>query len=299
MRSGNFKAYGEPVFTAPKTACDCHVHVFGPSDVFPYDPERKYTPVDATPSDCAEMLASLGLQRLVLVQPTPYGSNNSRLTSALKEFGKAARGVVVLSGYPPRSMLEEFTSAGVRGTRMNFNPNERPDPKLLSARLRGLAELIGDYGWHIQLSLAAELLPEIEPVLPDLPTPVVLEHMARLPAKDYENNIGYQSLRRMLETGRVWVKLSAPYRVAGGGEIGHGAGDLARNLISVAPERMVWGSDWPHTPLRGPDIDPFEPLPFQKLDTGELFNMIAEWSPDKSAIKRILAENPARLYGFE
>lgn len=299
MRMGNFRGYEVPVFPAPEKACDCHVHVFGPADEFPYGPERKYTPVDATPADCAEMLASLGLQRVVLVQPTPYGSDNSRLIAALKEFGKAARGVAVLQGYPSKPMLEELTSAGIRATRLNFGPDERPDAKLLCERLSGLAELIEDYGWHIQLSLAAELLPEIESVTSEMPVPVVLEHMARLPAKDHERHAGYDSLRRMLDSGRVWVKLSAPYRLAGGEGNGRGAAGLARDLMASAPERMVWGSDWPHTPKRGPDNESSKPLPFRKLDTGALFNLIADWFPDKKAKRRILAENPARLYGFD
>ena len=287
---------GRPAFKVPSGAWDCHAHVFGPVSRFPFSCGRRYTPEEATPEEFRTVLGILGIERVVLVQPSPYGADNSCLLEALAFFGGAARGVAVLGAAPAEKELETLHAAGVRGARLNFDPRERP--RDLGNRLKEVATDIRGLGWHIELSIAPRYLDELQSKVMKLPAPLVLDHMAHLPAADFDSHPGFGALRRMLDSGRVWVKLSGAYRVTGDDNRLREAGALAHSLISINPERVVWGSDWPHTPRHGTEsIQDERSLPFRKIDTGKLQDLIFEWADSEESRNAILVRNPARLYG--
>lgn len=288
----------KPKSTLPPGACDCHVHVFGPAATYPYDDRRRYTPEDATPAECMAVLDTLGLERVVLVQPSPYGSDNRRMLAALDGFGNRARGIMVSDSALTESALKKMHTAGVRGVRFNFDPRERP--RLLAKQLTDTAAGISGLNWHIQLSVAPFFLEVLEPMIKNLSVPLVLEHMGRLDAAAFRTQPGFSALLNMLGSGRVWVKLSGAYRVTGDDERLQDAGELACSLVKVNPDRILWGSDWPHTPPHG--IEPIreeKALPFRKINTAVLLDLVCKWAGDTETREAILVRNPARLYGFE
>jgi predicted TIM-barrel fold metal-dependent hydrolase len=290
-------AVSKPNVQVPPNACDCHVHVFGPAATYPYAQRRRYTPEDATPEECRTVLDTLGLERLVLVQPSPYGSDHRRMLDALAFFGDRARGIMVWEDAPAGSTLKTLHAAGVRGVRLNFDPRERP--RSLEKRLTGIAAAICRLGWHIQMSVAPSFLVDLEPVAERLPVPLVLEHMGRLNAATFRSQPGFSALCNLLRSGRAWVKLSGAYRATGGDDRLQDAGDLAGSLVKANPERVLWGSDWPHTPKHG--LEPIQDesaVPFRNIDTALLLDLACRWAGDEKTRETILVRNPERLYGF-
>jgi 2-pyrone-4,6-dicarboxylate lactonase len=288
-----------PGFMPPRGSCDSHVHLFGPAEAYPYADGRTYTPFDALPEDCREMMRLLGLTRVVLVQPSTYGLDHRRLLDGLEYFQGSARGVAVLSGHAARQEVRRLHEAGVRGARINFNPASRPDPDDLQRVMHRMAALIGDFGWHLQISMHNRYIQVLESTIMHLPVAVVLEHMAHLPMRGFENTPGYSALRRMLDRDRLWLKLSGAYRITGEDTRPEGAGALARHLINVRSDRILWGSDWPHTPAHGLDaVDNDICNPYRRIDTGKLLALLQDWAPGDSVLRGILVDNPQRLYGF-
>ena len=291
---------GRPGFAPPAGACDCHTHVFGPVARYPFVPRRAYAPMDALPADARTMMRRLGLERIVFVQPSPYGADNRCMLDAMAEFGAAARGVAVIDTATGDAELRRLHDAGVRGVRLNIATAGNDTGEPLGARCEALARRIADRGWHLQLYVMPEALVELEPTLRMLPVPCVIDHMGLIPPQDCRGHPAFQALSRLLDSGNCWVKLSGAYRVANSDTDYARAAPLAQALIAACPERLVWGSDWPHPPAhRGaPDPDG-EQRPYRGLDTGRLLGLLADWAPDGALRNRILAENPARLYDFD
>lgn len=246
------------------------------------------------------MLHTLGIERVVLVQPSIYGTDNSRMVDAMGTFAEMARGVAVVGEDVGRAELEWLHTGCVRGVRLNVDSFTRDDFEELARRMVLVAGRIREIGWHLEVHVGPQMLQALVPVVERLAVDVVFDHMARIPADEVPGNPGLAAVERMLGTGRCWVKLSGAYRVSR--KEGHyeEVAQLARALVEANPERIVWGSDWPHTSPHGHDPAPDgEVTPFQRLDTGKLLDLLADWVPDERVRKGILVDNPARLYDFD
>jgi predicted TIM-barrel fold metal-dependent hydrolase len=288
--------HSAPGFALPAGACDCHVHVFEPAR-FPLAARRTYTPATATVADLAQFLDTLGLSRVVLVQPSPYGIDNRLLLQALAELGPRARGVAVIDWNFTAADLRGMHASGVRGARLNLETYGDVDPGVIEKLLMQTAEQVGGLGWHIQIHARLPLVAAIAPVLARLPTPVVLDHFAYAATDLGREREAREVVLGLMASGKVYVKLSAAHRIGVTGD-GQAATPLARAFISANPGRVLWGSDWPHTGS-GPRAlrDPARIEPFEPIDDGLALRRLARWT---SAQERelILVGNPAALYDF-
>jgi predicted TIM-barrel fold metal-dependent hydrolase len=273
------------------------VHVVGPKVRFPLGERRSYTPMDAPLSELRAHLARLGLDRVVIVQPSFYGVDNACLLAALAELGSAARGVVALPIDTPAAEVDALHRAGVRGIRLNMASLGRAAPDEIAKLLNGTAKLCARNGWHIQLFTHAEALVSLDDALRHLGVPIVIDHFGLVnPAEP--DGAAARALLKLMESGRVWVKVSAPYRIADDLDDPRVAA-LAERLVRANPERLVWGSDWPHTPVHGasPVHDDHE-MPYRLMDTAQLLRMLPMWCSEPQQVEDILVHNPARLYNF-
>ncbi len=281
----------KPRLAVPPKACDCHNHVFGPAARFPYVAERQYTPPDSPLEDFLHLLDVLGIERAVIVQPSVYGGDNACTADAIARMDGRARGVAVVDPKIDRAGLEALDRAGFRGVR--FNLIHTGGSTSLDA-LENLADRVAPLDWHVQIYLRGRLLPDIESRLLSLPVPLVIDHMGHMDADAGLEQPGVRCLLRLLEKGRTWVKL-IPYRYDIDGFPFAKAKPLAQALAAARPDRMVWGTDWPHPDIPGPK--PGEPGPMP--NDGDLVDSLEEWFEDRALIKRILVDNPAALYRFD
>lgn len=273
----------KPNFTPPKGSCDCHSHVIGDPAVFPFSPERSFTPAEANASQYLAVLAKLGIDRAVIVQPSFYGIDNSCTIAAINALGKErGRGVVAINAETDPKSLRAMSDAGVRAAR--FITTAKGGTSL--AEFRAVAELIAPIGWHLEMYTSPEIWRELTPVVKELSIRVVIDHMGKLPANAEPNDWDFRTIFRLLDTGLCWIKLCG-YRNSLTGHPYRDVASLARRLISYAPERCVWRSDWPHT-----NQTHFMP------DDGELLDLLFEWAADETVRNKILVANPAQLYGF-
>lgn len=276
-----------PRLRLPALACDCHAHILGPAARFAYSPERIYTPPDCLLPDYRAMLAAIGAGRAVLVQPSVYGTDNTVLLGALREGGADFRGVAVVGDAPDESQLEALHAAGVRGVRVNVVDVREGKGSLPAARLRELAARIAPLGWHLELLAHVDAYPDLDRDLGDLPVDLVFGHLGYLRTDRGLADPGFRALLRLASRGRAWVKLTGPYRISSQ-PMPHGdVTAFAHALLAHAPDRIVWGSDWPHVMVKGA-------MP----NDGDLADLLAQWVPDEALRRRVLVENPARLYGF-
>jgi predicted TIM-barrel fold metal-dependent hydrolase len=282
-------------FDVPRGACDCHVHVFDPAR-FPYFGGRVYTPPEATADDLLALQRQLHFDRVVVIQPSVYGVDNACTLDAIKTLGPArARGVAVIDKTISRGQLDDMAAAGVHGVRLNFETAGESNPDNARRRVLETAEQISGRSWHIQLNAALPLVVAMKDELAAIPMPVVIDHFARAKAKDGANQPGFDVLLALVKSGKAYVKLSATYRISDQPPHYPDAPPIAQALINANPDRMVWGSNWPH-PGRGKtreDIAPPHPS-----DDGAQINQLPTWASDPTIRNKILVDNPARLYGF-
>lgn len=273
-----------PGFALPPLACDSHMHLFGPIERYPYQRERSYTPPDAPLESYRALMAALGHQRHVLVQPSVYGTDNSKLLDSLAVAGPGVRGVAVIDAGASDALIERLHQAGVRGARFNFVfPGGVP-----FSDAERLAERVAPLGWHLDFLLDVSTFEDLERRLSALAVPSVLAHMGHAPAHHGLGHPGMQALLRLLRGGRTWVKLTGGERFTGEQAAPYGdVVPVARALVAAAPERCLWGTDWPHVQLK-------VPMP----NDGVLLDQLATWVPDSETRRAILVDNPARLYGF-
>jgi predicted TIM-barrel fold metal-dependent hydrolase len=283
----------------PRHACDCHVHVIGPKARFPLVPARRYTPMDATKAELTAMLAALGLDRVVLVQPSIYGFDNACMLDAMAALPDA-RGVAVLPAETPGSVLDELHVKGIRGLRVNVATGGMSDLAAVRREIEAAARLCARHGWHVQIFVPAKGIEPLEQTLRLLPVDTVIDHFALIPpGGDVE---ALHALSHLVESGKIWVKISGAYRIADDPDDPDDPriGLLAQHLYNANPERIVWGSDWPHTPRHmAKEIDPNQELPFQNIDTRGLLALLPHWLAAERDIAQVLVGNPAQLYGFD
>ena len=274
----------KPKLALPPGAADCHCHVFGPREKYPWAANRLYTPPPVTLDHYLAMLDTTGFARGVMVQTGLYGPDNRFILDSIKAHPKRLRGIALIGEDISDRALRDLNDGGVRG----FRVNRTAKTGLAFDVARNLAERVKDFGWHVQFLLDAEDHPDLDSFLGNFPTDVVIDHMGRPdPAKGIDAP-GFQALIRLLKSGRGWAKLSAPYRTSREAPPYHDITPFAHALVAAAPERLVWGSDWPHVLLE-------TTMP----NDGDLVDQIAVWVPDEAARRRILVDNPERLYGFD
>jgi 2-pyrone-4,6-dicarboxylate lactonase len=274
-----------PRYVPPPGAVDAHCHVFGPGDVFPYAPERKYTPADATKEQLFALRDFLGFERNVIVQATCHGADNSALVDALAAAGGRARGVATIRPGVSRSELADMHEAGVRGVRFNF-VRRLTDPKPDDYYL-GLVDLVAELGWHIVVYFEAADLAERWQLLRSLPTDVVVDHMGRPDVTQPVGGPGFTLFTRFLrENENVWSKVSGPERLSKSGPPEYAdVAPFARHLVETFPDRVLWGTDWPH-----PNMKSHVP------DDGALVDVIPRIAATEDLQRRLLVDNPQRLY---
>ncbi|MFJ9558434.1 amidohydrolase family protein [Streptomyces fuscichromogenes] len=278
----------------PHGACDTHVHVFGPVDRYPYAPDRGYTPPDALPAELTALHRRLGITRTVLIQPSPYGTDNSRLLDALGELVPDARGVAVVAPDADPGLLRAMREAGVCGARVNLKVRTTTDVDRARRRIEETVRAVGAVGWHLELHADTGTLTALADTLGTLPVPVVLDHFARITPGAEGETEALKTVLRLLESGHVWLKLSAPYRVADDYPDLRG---LLASLVAARPDRLLWGSDWPHTGGTPADRDPGRVQLYLVVDdegsVGSLAGLLGA-----ETVQQVFTANPATLYGF-
>lgn len=280
----------------PPGACDCHTHVVGDARTWPMVPDRHYTPAPAPVEAVARHLQAVGLQRAVIVQPSFYGTDNACMLDALDRLQGAGRGVAVLDASLQDAALAGLHARGVRGVRVNVESGGGRDPHAVQAALGTWADRIAPLGWHLQVYAAPAMLAALAEFLAGLPVPVVLDHFAMVPADLPLDDPLARQLLSLVGGGRAYVKLSAPYRVAAGWPSA-GVDSLAQAFLAANAERVLWGSDWPHT-NREPGKGPLETSRYRDIASAALRESIARWLPTQGLRQQVLVDNPARLYGF-
>ncbi|RZL85305.1 MAG: 2-pyrone-4,6-dicarboxylate hydrolase [Sphingomonas sp.] len=278
-------APSKPAFTVPAGAVDAHCHVFGPGDVFPYAPERKYTPCDAGKDALFALRDHLGFTRNVIVQATCHGADNRALVDALHAAGDRARGVATVRDTVSDAELAELHAAGVRGVRFNF-VRRLVDPKP-DAYYRAIIDRIASLGWHVVIYFEAEDLKERWDFFTSLPTIVVVDHMGRPDVTQPVDGPEFgRFIRLMAEHDNVWTKVSCPERLSKVGPPGYDdVVPFARTLVERFPDRVLWGTDWPH-----PNMTTHAP------DDGALVDIIPRIATNAALQHKLLVDNPMRLY---
>lgn len=273
-----------PTVKFPAGATDCHAHVFGPQSRFPYLPGAAYIPPDATPQNFADMLTAIGCQRAVLVQPSVYGPDNACMVAALKSGVFNFRGIAVVEPNVSDKELQTLHDAGVRGIRINLASETEG---LTLADGERLAPRLKEMGWHLQFFLDLEKMPQAEALLASLKINIVIDHFAKCQAANGVDAPAFQALLRLVKRDNVHAKLMGAYFLSKNKPQYPEVTPLARAMAAAAPDRMLFGTDWPHPAAR-------EQMP----DDGTLADMFGAWVPDEALRKKILVDNPARLYGF-
>jgi predicted TIM-barrel fold metal-dependent hydrolase len=286
-------------FQVPKDACDCHTHVFGPGKSFPWWEGRVYTPGDASITDLNALHTALGIDRVVVVHPSPYGPDNSCSTDAIQAMSPRARGVAVIDQTNiSDAELTALHQAGVRGARANLQTAGVFEPAAAWATLKSTADRIAPLGWHLQTYTNLAMIAALADQLTTLPVPLVVDHFGHADAAAGIKQPGFAQLLALVASGKSYVKISGSYRIST--DLARAdVPPLARALIEANVERVVWGTDWPHPGggSRGKyardQIEPFIPE-----DDGAALNRLNQWCRNRDELTRILVSNPAKLYGF-
>ncbi len=287
-----------PAFDVPPGACDCHVHVFAPPGQFPFSAGRVYTPGVASVDDLLSLQRIIHLDRVVITQASPYGADNSYLLDALRRMHPRARGVAVVTGATSEAALREMHEAGVRGARVNLESHGQRDPAAGRDLMLGAASRAAGLGWHVEIYATLPVIAALHDTILSLPAVVVVDHFGLAQAASGPAQPGFDRLLSLLRRGLIYVKLSAPYRISEQDDYGDAA-EMARALNDANPDRMLWGTDWPHPGgIRGAKRDPGRIEPFRPEDDGRALNRLRLWAPDTAQLRKILVENPARLYDF-
>jgi len=272
-----------PSVKAPANTCDCHMHIY--DERFPPGRPGSRMQTNATVKEYRLLQKRLGISRVVIVTPAVYVSDNRVTLDAIAQIGPAARGVAVVTPDVTDAELKRMADGGIRGIR--FTQFDPATAVTTIDMIGPLSRRVNELGWHVQLHLRGDQIAAAADLLQRLPSTVVIDHMGRLPQPAGTDHPAYRVIRQMIDKGRTWVKLSGAYLDTKVGPPGYAdAVKVAQSYFTAAPERMVWGTDWPH------------PTEKEKPDDAVLFDLLAPWAPNEAARRRVLVENPEVLYGF-
>ena len=286
-------------FPVPPGACDCHTHIFGDPHQFPWFAGRTYTPESASVAEMRSLHRALHMDRVVIVNPSVYGTDNSCTLEAMKQLGPRARAVAVIDDKTPDQQLDEMHRAGVRGIRLNFENFGQTNPDVARKAFQSAVARVAPRKWHIQIYTRLPVIESLHEEIMAAPVAVVFDHFGGARASLGTGQAGFGTLLDLVRSGRAFVKVSGAYRSSDKPPDYPDVAPLAKALIAANAERIVWGSDWPH-PTGGslPGHSATDLAPLLQIDDGRLLNQLAVWAPDAGVRKTILVENPARLYEY-
>jgi predicted TIM-barrel fold metal-dependent hydrolase len=280
-------------FEVPAGACDCHTHIHGDPAKFPWFAGRTYTPEMALPEEMTALHKALKIQRVVIVTPSVYGPDNSATIYGMAARGKDARGVAVIDATTTDAELDRLASLGFKGVRLNLTTAGIDDPKVANERLLGAAARVKSRNWHIQINTTLPVIAAMKDAFAASPVPLVFDHFGNANEELGVGQPGFSDLVSLVKSGKAYVKIS----VTAGPRENYGYfTPLAQMLISANVDRILWGTNWPHPNSAGGS--PSKVTPLWQVDDGLVFNLLPTWAPDAAVRKKILVDNPARLYEF-
>jgi predicted TIM-barrel fold metal-dependent hydrolase len=286
-------------FAIPAHACDCHTHMVGDPARFPFLPGRTFTPETALPEEMSALHRALHIERVVMVTPSFYGTDNSCLLYGIKARGATGRGIAVIDDKTPESDLDAMDKAGVRGIRLNLQTTGAVEPAIGRQRFQAAVARLKSRGWHIQVYSGLAVVSAIKDLVLDAPMPVVFDHFGGARAALGLDQPGFADLVELVHSGKAYVKISGAYRASTQAPDYADIIPFAKALIAANADRVVWGTDWPHPDTTIiPGRRPTDITPMLQIDDGRLLNQLAVWAPDAAIRKKILVDNPARLYRF-
>jgi len=286
-------------FDVPAHACDCHTHIHGDVEQFPFFAGRVYTPGPASPEEMAALHKALHIARVVIVTPSVYGTDNSSSLFGMKARGTTARGVAVIDDKTTEAQLDAMQADGFRGIRINLATDGVNNPNVGRARFTAAVERMKARGWHVQLYTTLPLISAIKDLVLAAPVPAVFDHFGGLEAPLGLEQPGFSDLVALVKSGKAYVKISGAYRSSKLAPDYQDMVPYARALIAANPDRIIWGTDWPHpdsSRVEGRKATDIAPL--YQIDDGRLLNQLPVWAPEADVRKKILVDNPAQLYGF-
>ena len=284
-------------FEVPMGACDCHVHVIGPQSQYPMVSDRVYTPPECGVDQLKIYLKQLKLTRVVLIQPSFYGRDNTYQLLATQEIGSTARAVIVIDDKTSDRELAQMVSMGAQGVRMNLSTSGVLDPEIARRQLIQLAERIQDFGLHIQIYSSPQIFAGIAKTIYTLPVPVVFDHFASIQAAGFQASRELPVILDLLKSGQIYIKLSGVYRISSANPDYAEVKDLAQRYVETNPDRILWASDWPHTNTL-PGIPASQITPYRTVDDKKVLQLLPQWIPDRHDLLKVFVSNPERLYRF-
>lgn len=284
-------------FEVPMGACDCHVHVIGPQSQYPMVSDRVYTPPECGVDQLKIYLQQLKLARVVLIQPSFYGSDNTYQLLATQEIGGTARAIIVIDDKTSDRELAQMVSMGAQGVRMNLSTSGVLDPEIARRQLIQLAERIQDFGLHIQIYSSPQIFAGIAKTIYTLPVPVVFDHFASIQAAGFQASRELPVIMDLLKSGQIYIKLSGVYRISSASPDYAEVKDLAQRYVETNPDRILWASDWPHTNTL-PGIPASQITPYRTVDDKKVLQLLPQWIPDRHDLLKVFVSNPERLYRF-
>jgi predicted TIM-barrel fold metal-dependent hydrolase len=286
-------------FEVPAGACDCHTHIHPDPARFPFFAGRSYTPEPASAEQMAALHKALGIQRVVIVTPSVYGTDNSATLHGMKARGADARGVAVIDARTSENDLEAMDRAGVCGMRLNLLTAGISDPEVGRQRLRDSIPRAAKRGWHVQINTSPAMVAAVRDLVASSPVPIVFDHFAGARPQLGLDQPGYPELLDLVRSGKAYIKISGVYRSSKHAPEYADMAPFAKALIAANSDRVLWGTDWPHPdPAPPPGGKAIDVSPLLQIDDGVLLNLLPVWAPDAALRRRILVENPARLYRF-
>jgi len=285
-------------FDVPPGACDCHTHIFGDPEKFPLWAGRAYTPETASPEEMSALHRALHIQRVVIVNPSIYGTDNSTTLFGIKARGANARGVAVIDDKTSDSDLDALGRGGIRAIRINMTNAGQTDPAIARQRFQTAVKRVKDRGWHIQMYTTPAVISGIKDLVQASPVAVVFDHFGGAEAALGVQQPGFADLVALVKSGKAYVKISGVYRASTQPDYAD-VKPFAQMLIAANADRIIWGSDWPHPHPEAQKGHPLaEVTPLFQIDDGRVLNLLPVWAPDAAVRKKILVDNPARLFGF-
>jgi predicted TIM-barrel fold metal-dependent hydrolase len=278
----------QPAYKAPPGTCDTHFHVFGPLDRYPVASRSRYEPPYAPLDDYLRLAHKLGIERFVFVQPSAYGTDNTYMLEAMARVNAPCRGIVDIDENVPDTLIDSLHARGVRGVRINTSPIAPYDParpEALTQRVKTLERRLKGRGWVLEFLGPAWLTRAMMPIMRELEMDCILCHIGMFTAKEGPEQPGFREMIELADSGRCWLKLTAPYRFAAAPAF-QGAAPMVQALVNAVPNRLIWGSDYPHLSFA------------DAVGSVQLFNLLGQWIPDEGLRRKVLVDNPEKLFGL-